>query len=56
MRRQPVRLKKGQSVLVDAGRGAQIEVTRFESGAVEVRNKLTGAVLRAFGPKEARNP
>jgi hypothetical protein len=52
--RQPVRLKRGQTVIVDAGRGAQIEVERMESGAVEVRNANTSAVLRKFSPKEAR--
>jgi hypothetical protein len=52
--RQPVRLKKGQTVTVDAGRGATIEVERYESGAVDVRNASTGMLLRQFTPKEAR--
>jgi hypothetical protein len=52
--RQPVRLKKGQTVTIDAGRGATIEIERFESGAVEVRNASTSAVLRQFTPKEAK--
>lgn len=54
--RQPVRLKKGAVVLVDAGAGAQIEVTREKSGAVLVRNVVTGHVIRQWTPKEARRP
>lgn len=52
-RRQPARLKKGQEVEVHAGR-VVIVVQRFESGAVRVINQSTGAVLRAWAPKEAR--
>jgi len=52
--RQPVRLKKGQQVLIDAGRGAQIEVRKYPSGEVELRNATSGALLRTWSPKEAK--
>lgn len=54
--RRIVRLRKGQTVLIDAGGGAQVEVERLQSGAVEVRNAITGAVLRQYSPKEAKTP
>jgi hypothetical protein len=52
--RQPVRMKRGEELLVDAGNGAQIRVRRYRSGAVELRDDVSGRLLRSWGPKEAR--
>lgn len=52
--RRPVRLGKGESVVVDAGLHAQIVVERERSGAVTVRNRETWRVLRQWSPKEAK--
>jgi hypothetical protein len=56
MVRQPVRLQRGQRVVIDAGRGATLELTRFASGAVQLRQLQgeTRHVMRAWSPKEAR--
>lgn len=51
-----VRVKRGQRVLIDAGRGAQISVERDSSGAVILRSEQTGHVLRQWSPKEAKTP
>jgi hypothetical protein len=50
-----VSLRKGQTLDVRAGDGAQLEVTRFESGAVHLRNATTRKVYRAWTPKEAED-
>lgn len=52
--RQPVKMQKGQTVLIEAGRGVTLELTRFPSGAVTLRNFDTGNVIRAWTPKEAK--
>lgn len=53
-----VNIAKGQTVQIHTGRGAGalvIEVERFASGAVEIRNGKTGNLLRQWSPKEARD-
>lgn len=52
--RRRVHVQRGQVVEVQAGGGCLVEVERFGSGAVEVRNALTGHVLRSWAPKDAR--
>lgn len=48
-----VRVQRGQVVLIDLG-GPVLQVIRFESGAAEVRNIITGKLLREWAPAEAR--
>jgi hypothetical protein len=51
-----VRVRRGQRVLIDVGRGVQLTCVREESGAVELRNEVSGSILRQWSPKEARTP
>lgn len=48
-----VELREGQAVIVQAGDGVAVELERFASGAVELRNVNTRRILRQWTPKEA---
>jgi hypothetical protein len=52
--RRNTHVKRGQTLVVHAGLGVELEIERFASGAVEVRNAKTGKILRGWSPKEAR--
>lgn len=54
--RRVVHVKRNQTVTVVAGAGVQLQVEREASGAVTIRNLLTGSVLRQWSPKEAKQP
>lgn len=56
MKPRVVHVKKGQTVMIDAGKGCVLELTRFTSGAVTLRNVVNGYVVRAWSPKEAKSP
>lgn len=51
-----VHVKRGQTAHIDAGGGVRLALEREPSGAVTLRNLLTGHVLRQWSPKEARQP
>jgi hypothetical protein len=51
-----VHVRRGQRVLIDVGRGVQLTVEREQSGAVVLRNEVSGSILRQWSPKEARTP
>lgn len=54
MRTRQVHVQRGQTIVVHAGGGVELEVTREQSGAVTVRNLATANILRQWSPKEAR--
>lgn len=50
-----VHVQRGQTLEVHAGAGCVVKLERFPSGAVQLRNGITGSVLRSWAPKEARS-
>jgi hypothetical protein len=51
--RRNVHVRRGQTVIVDAGRNVTLEVWREQPDAVVVRNLATGNIIRQWAPKEA---
>jgi hypothetical protein len=54
IRGRRVHVRKGQSILIDAGPGVQLALTKYPAGEVELRNLKSGNLLRQWSPKEAR--
>lgn len=51
-----VNVQKGRPVLIKAGRGVVLRIEREQSGAVVLRNEVTGHIVRTWSPKEAKSP
>lgn len=49
-----VALRHGQTITVDAGANAVVEITRFESGAVQLRKRLREAQGAALALEDKR--
>lgn len=50
-----VNVRKGQTVVLALGEGVNaplVEMIRYPSGAVELRNLRSGSMLRQWAPKE----
>lgn len=50
-----VHVRRGQTLIIHAGAGVELSITKFGSGAVVLRNRKTGHVLASWAPKDARS-